>query len=92
MNSLHALVFFYSGASRSFVSHTFSREFSVPAGKLECPLQVSIANEHGVCASSVYRGCDLEIFRVSFPIDLIPIPMGRFATLWVWIGLVDLVP
>ena len=43
---------------------------------LECPLRVSIANEHGVSTSSVYRGCELEIFRVSFPIDLIPIPMG----------------
>ena len=43
---------------------------------LQCPLRVSIANEHGVSASSVYRGCELEIFGVSFPIDLIPIPMG----------------
>ena len=35
-------------------------------GELECPL----------LASSVYRGCTLEIFGVPFPIDLIPIPMG----------------
>ncbi|CAH1445284.1 unnamed protein product [Lactuca virosa] len=67
----------FDGASRSFVSQSFSREFSVPVGELECPLRVSIANEHGVSASSVYRGCDLEIFGVSFPIDLIPIPMGE---------------
>ena len=76
MNSLPALVLFDSGASRSFVSQTFSRGFSVPIDDLECPLRVSIANEHGVSASSVYRGCELEIFGVSFPIDLIPIPMG----------------
>ena len=48
----------------------------MPIDDLECPLQVSIANEHGFSASSVYRGCELEIFGVSFPIDLIPIPMG----------------
>ena len=71
------MVLFDSGASRSFVSQSFSREFSAPVGELECPLRVSIANEHGVSASSVYRGCDLEIFGVSFPIDLIPIPMGE---------------
>ena len=77
MNSFPDLVLFDSGASRSFVSQSFSSEFSVPVGELECPLRLSIANEHGVSASSVYRGCDLEIFGVSFPIDLIPIPMGE---------------
>ncbi|CAH1418425.1 unnamed protein product [Lactuca virosa] len=76
VNSLPALVLFDSGASRSFVSQTFSREFKVPVGELECPLRVSIANEHGVSASSIYRGCEMEIFGVPFKIDLIPIPMG----------------
>ena len=47
----------------------------MPLGELECPFRVSITNEHGVSASSVYRVCVLEIFGVSFPIDLIPIPM-----------------
>ena len=47
----------------------------MPIDDLECPLRVSIANEHGVSASSVFRGCELEIFGVPFPIDLIPIPM-----------------
>ena len=75
-NSLPAFVLFDSGASRSFVSRSFSREFSLPLGELECPLQVSVTNEHGIFASSVYQGSVLEIFGVSFPIDLILIPMG----------------
>ena len=49
----------------------------MPVDELKCPLRVSISNEHGVSASSVYRGCELDIFMVSFPIDLIPIPMGE---------------
>ena len=77
VNSLPALVLFDSGASRSFVSLTFSMEFGVPMDEFECSLRVSIANEHKVSASSVYRGCELDIFGVSFPIDLIPIPMGE---------------
>ncbi|CAH1431740.1 unnamed protein product [Lactuca virosa] len=77
VNSLPALVLFDSRVSRSFVSQSFSREFSVSVGELECPLRVSIANEHRVSASSVYRGCELEIFGVSFPIYLILIPMGE---------------
>ena len=44
-------------------------------GELECPLWVSIANEHGVYVSLVYHGCVLKIFRVPYPIDLIHIHM-----------------
>ena len=39
-------------------------------------MRVSTANEHGVSASLVDQGCILEIFEVSFPIDVILIPMG----------------
>ena len=77
MNSLPALVLFDSGASRSFVSQSFSRECSVLVGELECLLRVFIANEHGVSTSLIYRGCELDISGVSFPIDLIPIHMGE---------------
>lgn len=38
VNSLPVLVLFDSGASRSFVSQAFSREFSAPFGELESPL------------------------------------------------------
>ena len=82
MNSLPVLVLFDLGASRSFVSQTFSRDFIMPVGELECPLRVSIANENGVSASSVYWGCVLEIFRVSFPIDLIMITLGDVCDRW----------
>ena len=76
VNSLPALVLFNSGASRPFISQSFSREFDVPIRELECPLRVSIANENGVSVYAVYQGCILEIFEVPFPIDLIPIPIG----------------
>ena len=45
-------------------------------GELECLLQVSIANDHMVATSSVFRDSTLEIFGVSYLIDLIPIPIG----------------
>ena len=48
----------------------------MPNWELECPLQVYIANEHGVSASVVYQGCVLEIFGVPYLIDLIPIHIG----------------
>ena len=45
-------------------------------GELECLLRVSIANEHQIYALIIFRDCILEMFGVSYPIDLIPIPMG----------------
>ena len=76
VNSLPTLVLFDMGAIQSFVSQSFSREFGLLVGELECPLRVSIANKHEISDSSVYRGCVLEIFRVSLSLDLILIPMG----------------
>ena len=76
VNSFPALVLFRLGASRSFFSQLFSKEFAMPLGDLDCPFRVSIVNEHRVSASSVYQGCVLVIFGVSFLIDTIPIPMG----------------
>ena len=76
VNSFPALELFCSSASWSFVSRSFSREFALPIRELECSLRVSIANEHMIFASLVYQGCVLEIFGVSFSINLIPIPMG----------------
>lgn len=75
VSSVPALVLFDSGASRSFISVTFSRHISIPREALSRPLQVSIADEREVCATEVMRGCVLEIFGVDFPIDLVPIAM-----------------
>ena len=46
-------------------------------GEFKCPLRVSIANRHRVSTSSVIWGCVLEIFLVSYLVDLIRIPMGH---------------
>lgn len=76
MNPFPTLVPFYLGASRSFVSRALSRSFYINLGDLECLLQVSITNELEFYASSIYRRCVLEILGVSYPISMIPIPMG----------------
>lgn len=49
----------------------------VSIGAFDCPLEVAIANDHTVSDSSVYHGCVLEIFGADFPIDLVPILMGK---------------
>lgn len=47
VNSFPALALFNLGASRSFVSHSFNKDFVMALGVLECLLRVSIANEQG---------------------------------------------
>ena len=54
VNFLPTLVLFESRVSRLFVSRPFSGEFSLHLEELESLLRVSIANEHGVSASTVY--------------------------------------
>ena len=76
VNSMPALMLFNSSVSQSFVSQSFGRSFDMTLGELQCPLRVSIVNEHAIYVSSVYQGCVLEIFGVSYLIDLILIPMG----------------
>ena len=45
-------------------------------GEMERPLQFFITNKHEIYTPSVFWDCVLEIFRVSYSIVLIPIPMG----------------
>ncbi len=40
-------------------------------------LEVEIASDRIVTASSVYQDYELEVSRVKFLIDLVPIPMGE---------------
>lgn len=60
------------GAGRSFVSSLFNKDFCVPFGSLDRPLEVAIPDNCKIFVSDVYCECMLEIFGVGFPIDLIP--------------------
>ena len=73
---LLALMLFDSGASRSFVYLSFSGHVSVRRKVVSRPLRVSIADEHAILATNVFRGCVFEIFGFQFLIDLVPIAMG----------------
>ena len=75
VNSMPALVLFDTGATKSFVSLSFCKSFSIVKGRLDEPLEVEIADEKIRLVSDVYRGNGLEIEGVRFPIDLIPIVM-----------------
>ncbi|KAJ9563654.1 hypothetical protein OSB04_008814 [Centaurea solstitialis] len=75
VNSVPALVLFDSGASKSFVSYAFCKNFMHVKDRLDSPLEVEIAAEKYRLCKHVYRNSIIEIFGVKFRIDLIPIPM-----------------
>ena len=60
VNSLPALVLFDTGATKSFVSLSFCKNFSLVKGRLDEPLEVVIADEKSRLGSDVYRDNVLE--------------------------------
>lgn len=86
VNLTHARILFDSGASRSLVSETFCRNFTIPIGKLEFPVDIKNADGKILCVSKVYRDCKLEISDETFLINLIPMFMGEFDVVLAWIG------
>ncbi|KAJ9565618.1 hypothetical protein OSB04_001584 [Centaurea solstitialis] len=75
VNEKPALVLFDTGATWSFVSNKFCKDFRIERGKLASPLAIDIAAEEVRVCEDVYRGCSLVIHGVPFSIDLIPTPM-----------------
>ena len=52
------------------MSQSFSKSFDMIRRDLECLLRVSIANENMIFTMTIFQNCTLEIFGVSYQIDL----------------------
>ncbi|KAJ9545764.1 hypothetical protein OSB04_025471 [Centaurea solstitialis] len=76
VNSKPALVLFDTGATWSYVSRRFCKDFQIELGNLDSPLAIDVAAEEVQVFEHVYRGCSIDIFGVRFSINLIPIPMN----------------
>lgn len=75
VNDIPALVLFYSGATRSFVSLALSKRFGDTPREIDYPLEVEIDDDRPVRVLRVHRGYVLELFHERYPIDLVPIPL-----------------
>ena len=58
------------------MSAVLGKGFGIALGTLLQPLEVEIADDKTVQATSVYRGCEVVIQGIKFPNDLIPIPLS----------------
>ncbi|KAJ9557844.1 LOW QUALITY PROTEIN: hypothetical protein OSB04_012458 [Centaurea solstitialis] len=77
VNSKPALVLFDTGATWSYVSHKFCKDFQIELGKLDRPVTIDVAAEKVHVVERVYRGCTIDIVGVQFSINLIPVPMNE---------------
>ena len=75
MSGITVQVLFDSGATRSFVSLALSKMFPESSGKLDCPLEVEIADDQSVRVLEVFRDCVLRLYKESYLVDLVPIPL-----------------
>ncbi|KAJ9564890.1 hypothetical protein OSB04_000856 [Centaurea solstitialis] len=77
VNGRPALVLFDSGATWSFVSNAFCKDFQLERGKLVRPVAIDVAAEEVRICEDVFRNCTIVIHGVSFSINLIPTSMNR---------------
>lgn len=54
VNSMSEIFLIESGSIHSFVSLSFSRNFDISLGTLDCALEITIANDCIVSTSSIY--------------------------------------
>ncbi|KAI3748936.1 hypothetical protein L6452_12381 [Arctium lappa] len=78
VNSLPIRVLFDSGATCSFVSDVFCKQFVTTISVLPDALVVEVANGDKVIIRDRFCDCTLEINGNSFGVDLLPMTIGGF--------------
>ncbi|KAI3811031.1 hypothetical protein L1987_20746 [Smallanthus sonchifolius] len=76
VNSQYASILFDTGADKSFVSLNF--EPAKTRSQLEKTFTVEIANGDSLTIESIIYDCSLELNEHTFPINLVPMPLGSF--------------
>ncbi|KAI3762560.1 hypothetical protein L1987_52991 [Smallanthus sonchifolius] len=78
VNSQYASILFDTGADKSFVSLNFEPLLAKTRSQLEKTFTVEIANGDSLTIESIIYDCSLELNDHSFPINLVPMPLGSF--------------
>nr|GFC13073.1 putative reverse transcriptase domain-containing protein [Tanacetum cinerariifolium] len=78
LNNRYASILFDTGADRSFVSTAFSSLIDIIPTPLDNHYDVELADRKIVRINTIIRGCTLNFLNHPFPIDLMPIELGRF--------------
>ncbi|KAI3754402.1 hypothetical protein L1987_54185 [Smallanthus sonchifolius] len=78
VNSQYASILFDISADKSFVSLKFEPLLAKARSQLEKTFTVEVANGDSLTIDSVIHDCSLELNDHTFPINLVPMPLGSF--------------
>ncbi|KAI3826071.1 hypothetical protein L1987_00113 [Smallanthus sonchifolius] len=78
VNSQYASILFDTGADKSFVSLNFEPLLAKTRSQLEKTFTVEVANGDSLTIESIIYDCSLELNDHTFPINLVPMPLGSF--------------
>ncbi|KAI3712410.1 hypothetical protein L1987_70966 [Smallanthus sonchifolius] len=78
VNSQYASILFDISADKSFVSLNFEPLLAKTLSQLEKTFTIEVANGDSLTIDSVIHDCSLELNDHTFPINLVPMPLGTF--------------
>nr|GEV33843.1 putative reverse transcriptase domain-containing protein [Tanacetum cinerariifolium] len=85
LNHRPARTLFDSGADRCFVSISFASMLNIPSIKLDTTYNIEMGDGNLICTNTVIQGYTLTLLNQSFEIDLMPIKLGSFDVIIVFI-------
>ncbi|GKE54756.1 hypothetical protein Tco_1489912 [Tanacetum coccineum] len=86
LNSLYASILFDTSADRSFVSTAFRSKIDITPSTLDHYYDVELANGRINGLNTILRGCTLNFLNHPFNIDLIPVELGSFDAIIVFLA------
>ncbi|KAI3814080.1 hypothetical protein L1987_18825 [Smallanthus sonchifolius] len=78
VNKQFASILFDTGADKSFVSLNIEPLLAKTRSKLEKTFTVEVADGNSITIDSIIHDCSLELNGHTFPVNLIPMPLGSF--------------
>nr|GEU76506.1 hypothetical protein [Tanacetum cinerariifolium] len=78
LNNCCALILFYTGADKSFVSTTFSSLININPSTLNYSYDVELVDGQIIGLNTVIRGCTLNFINHLFNMDLMPVALDSF--------------
>ncbi|GJY57312.1 putative reverse transcriptase domain-containing protein [Tanacetum coccineum] len=85
LNNRYASILFNTGADRSFVSTAFSSQMDIAPSTLDHYYDVELADKRIIGLNTILRGCTLNLLNHPFNIILMPIELGSFDAIIVFL-------
>ncbi|GJV28651.1 putative reverse transcriptase domain-containing protein [Tanacetum coccineum] len=92
LNNHYALILFNTGADRSFVSTSFSSLIDIVPTTLDHSYDVELADGKIIEVNTLIRGCTLNFLNHPFNIDLMPVELGSFNVIIVFLEYLPGIP